>query len=287
MTAGLTLSRSIKKIECLEISAPLGLRFWDPLTQRTVGDELAVTIYPQQNSTRRAEATPNRSGIYVFHRIPGFDTLPDQSRNFIVEVDDLLARFLPFQLTFIRLPGGLFHWACPALSQGEAAPLLHIPLFSNPSRIIPAGMAIVRADLRQWVPDQESGLPAAWAVLSVLYKDKLLARGLASREGSVMVPFPFPPPPISSTGPSGLLNDPISISQQVWNVSLRVQFYPSDQVPQTVPERPDLCEVISHPQVTPLGTLSPLEPLGPLAVCYARETIAKTEHYSELYFTNP
>lgn len=293
-------------LDKLAINALLGLRFWDTWTQRGIGDGLRVIIYPQQNPNQCMRALPNRSGIYVFSRLPGLGrlTITDESLSnplwsahdpqsgFILEVDDEFGRFLPFQLTITELPQGVFDLQCLTLSPlsppqpALSVPLPNIPLFSTPSRPVSAGLAIVRAELRQFMPGEKDGLKASWAVVSVFYKNKLVGRGMANGEGSVMISFPYPQPTIS-TGPSGLLSNPVSIYEQSWDVSLRVQFYPPGRIPAGLPERPDLCEVLGNPMVSLLQSVSPPGPLGMQTVRYARETIVRTAPYSELYFTNP
>src|SRR5262249_39340010 len=58
-------------IERLTLVAPLGLRFWDEVSGRAVGDGLLVTVYPETQPARRVPALSNRSGIYVLHQLPG------------------------------------------------------------------------------------------------------------------------------------------------------------------------------------------------------------------------
>jgi hypothetical protein len=284
------------KLERVIIDAPLGLRFWDSITHKVIGDGLVVTVYPMQKPSLRSQAEPNRSGVYTFHRLPLLGTVeikegtgpiwtaPGADKGFILEVFDRLGRFQPFQTPITELPRGVFAWACPTLSPLSPAPPAGEPsigLFSSAARSVPPGCAVVRASLRQVSADPR-GKPAAWAVLSVFYRGKLLERGLADKDGAVVVIFPYPQPPISSSA-SGLLGAPIPLTRQVWEVNLSAQFAPLDPAP----DFPNLCDVLSAPQVSLVEQLSPVVPFDQALVHFGQETVVRTTGFSQLFFTNP
>src|SRR2546428_6671092 len=101
----------VRKLERLSILAPLGIRFWDAVTNSIIADGLRVTAYPLSNPARRVQGFPNRSGVYVLQNLPGmrdiehgagdaefWTNLPPR-RPFVVEVVDNSRRFQPFQLS--------------------------------------------------------------------------------------------------------------------------------------------------------------------------------------------
>lgn len=107
-------------------TAPLGLRFWDPVTAAFVGDGLRVSAYPVADPTRRAAASVSPSRVWVFHKLPGMGAVergegdeafwasPPPKRTIVVEVDDDFGRFVPFQLEVevpVRRP---LEWTPPA-----------------------------------------------------------------------------------------------------------------------------------------------------------------------------
>ena len=283
------------KLEKVMIHAPLGLRFWDVVTQRSVGDGLSVSIAPAGHPNRRMAATPNRSGIYVFHRLPilGEIPIPDSSApfwtaaapeaGFVVEVEDIYRRFLPFRFPVTELRRGVFNLPCLSeVGSPLAGPGPGISLFSAPSRSIPAGMAAVRADLRQEMVGSEKGRKAAWALMSVSYNGKLLGRGMADENGSTVVIFPYPRPEITG-GSSGVLGTLVPLHSQRWSLDLEVTFQPDDPPP----DRPDLCRALAAVPGTLLGRRAPALALGPVDLLFGQETIVKTDGKSELFFTIP
>jgi hypothetical protein len=283
------------KLEKVILHAPLGLRFWDVVTQRTVGDGLVVTVAPASQPDRRTAAAPNRSGIYVFHRLPilGQLPIPDGSApfwtaaapeaGFVVEVEDDYGRFLPFRFPVTELRRGVFNLPClAAVGSPMAGPGPGIPLFSAASRSIPAGMAAVRADLRQELAGSERGRKAAWALLSVSYNGKLLGRGMADENGSTVAVFPYPRPEISSSS-SGLLGTLVPLHRQRWSLDLEVTFQPDDPLP----DRPDLCHLLAAGPGTLLSQRAPALALGPVELLFGQETIVKTDDQSELFFSIP
>jgi hypothetical protein len=145
-----------------------------------------------------AVSTP--SGILGFHGLPGLRRFensdaedpwqtPQATRAFQIQVIDALGRFLPCTFA-INVPArGIATFADnsspPWIENGD------VPLFSAPSRAVPAGLAIVRAQLRVL----RTGGDAALAQVEADYCSAGItrtARGLADEEGRVLLLFPYP-----------------------------------------------------------------------------------------------
>jgi hypothetical protein len=263
--------------ERLTYVAPLGVRFLDPATSRPVADGLVV----------RAAGRPafaNRAGVFVLTGVPGLGVAergagddaywaePPARTTVTVDVDDPRGRFLPFSFDADLPARGAFELACGS-PPGVDGPIV---LFSSAARPVPAGCAVVRADL--W--DAHAGAPAAWAVLEVRAPGLAPARGLADARGGVAVVFPYPEP-------SGLDGSPPSLerralSAQSWPVRLRVFAAPQAD---PVPPRPDLCTVLTQPEATLLAGASPATPLTDATLDYGRELVLRTSAESVLVVT--
>jgi hypothetical protein len=297
-----TSPQDLIRLERFEIDTPLGLRFWDPVTGKCVSDGLIVTAYRAHRPDWIMMATANHSSVFVFHALsalsePGSKSgressppaAPLQVWGLIVTVRDQLGQFQPFKFSITEPTRGLFDWTSMDFSlidspvaALEGRPVLAVPLFSTAARHIPAGLAVVRADLRQVLPSDENGLKASWAVMDVLYKGKTVGRGVADSEGRVAVVLPYPPPAISSTV-SGSPTPTLPLWQQSWTIAIEVHFQTSD--PEV--KFPDLAEVLASPKVTPQDPCG-LDGLpGVLSLVYGQDTIVSSLGKSELFFTNP
>ena len=221
-------------IENFSLVAPLGLCFHDAATGERVIDGLSVSVYPVENSYRvkKATAFPNRSGVYVVQKLAGLGDfsrgtgdaefwLENQpQKNYAVEVFDTANRFQPFRLT-LRLPvKGIYQWEnVPPTSPNQT--VSSIPLYSAPSRRGSSGMAIVRAELRE-----NDKTPAAFAVLEARIGSELVARGIADREGRIVLMFPALSPrhnPLASP-PNGATR--VSLADQEWELDFTLRYQP-------------------------------------------------------------
>ncbi len=221
-------------IETLSITAPLGLCFHDAATGERVNEGLEVSVYPATKNARKSKtfALPNRVGVYVLHTARGLEDFTKGSgdaefwRNnppqklFVVEVFDAGKRFQPFQLT-VQLPvRGVWQWEnIPAVSPNKN--LASIPLYSAPTRKISGGMSVIRADLRQI-----DGAPASWAVLEARFAESLIARGIADRNGQIVLIFPSLSPQTApfASPPSNAAR--ISLAEQQWLLDFTVKYQP-------------------------------------------------------------
>jgi hypothetical protein len=234
----------------------LGVRFWDAVGGRAVGDGLELR---ELRTGRRATANP--SHVFVFH------DLPSGHRTF--EVRDRDRRFVAFSFTADVPQRGLFAPSCVPTTSPPAADV-SIPLFSAPSRPTPPGLAVVRADL--W--DAEAGAPAAGAVLEVTGVGPSPVSGIADARGRVVVLCPYPEPRWQGTSPPAGSS---ALSKQTWTVEAAVRYSP------TSTRQPlDLCEALTQPAATLLAGDSPLEVLGPQTLGFGRELVLRSTGRSVL-----
>jgi hypothetical protein len=272
-------------IERFSKVAPLGVRFWDAITHKSIGDGLIVSAYRPLQPDRRFALTLNRADVFVLQNVPGlrdvefgdgdqayWDALP-APQSFVIDVFDTTNRFLPFTFTADVPTRDLFEWTCGSPPEPSG-----VPLFSTPVRSISGGYGVIRADLRdesQFDTRTQEYAPAAWAVMEAWYDGQRVGRGLADQQGRIVVLFPYPEP----------INPPISspptprtaLTSQVWPVELRV-FYSALPAPQS----PDLCAALTQSPATLLSALSPPTPLTTVNVAYGVDTIVKTVGRSDL-----
>jgi hypothetical protein len=272
-------------IERLSKVAPLGVRFWDEVAHKSIGDGLLVTAYRPLQPDRRCALTLNRANVFVLQNVPGlrdvefgdgdtayWDDLP-APQSFVIDVFDTTSRFLPFTFTAAVPTRDLFELIC-----GSPPDLSGVPLFSSPTRSIPGGYGVIRAELRdeaQFDIRTEEYAPAAWAMLEAWYDGQLVGRGLAGDNGRIVVLFPYPEP----------INPPISspptprtaLTSQVWPIELHA-FYSALPAAQS----PDLCAALAQSPATLLNALSPPTPLTMVNVAYGVDAIVKTAGRSDL-----
>jgi hypothetical protein len=279
--------RRLIVLDRLTMVAPLGLRFQDATTGDTVRDGLTVTAYPIKRSTARRTLITNRRGIYALHDAPGlrdlvngagdpdyWDNLP-ATKDFVIEVVDQQARFIPFQFV-VGLP---VQW-----NKVESSPpaIKNVQLYSAPARTAPAGMAVVRADL--WDPTIGSaGAGAASAVLELYDNDQLVARGIADEQGKIIVPFPYPAPrsfPIISPPGSPPVSRP-ALTDQSWTFQVRALYASAVPLETSSPESlPDLQSVLSQPEAALWTDEARTEELQEVAVQFGYEKVLRSRSSS-------
>ena len=262
------LIEALPVIGRLTRTAPLGLRFWDDVSGKVIGDGLVVTAYPPGNPRRRLQAFVNRAGVYVLTGLTGmneveygsgddsFWSAPPAKTTFKIEVVDSWRRFQPFILTIDAPVRGIVTSPVPA----EASPPVSsqgIPLFSTASRSVPAAMAVLRAELRAWIPDGDhEGDPASWAVIEARIGGRPIARAVADEKGMVALFFPYPPPVTHPLGSPPAFSSPgaegPSIMNQQWSIELSASFdklSPASPFPGT-PALPELADVLGQSPAT-------------------------------------
>lgn len=290
----LLLVETLPVIDRLSRTAPLGLRFWDEVTGRVVGDGLKVTAYPPASPLRRVEAVVNRSGVWVLTGLPGlaavergsgddaFWAAPPATATFVVEVVDAWRRFVPFQMT-IEAPVRGVVTSLDTASDSPPASSPGLPLYSTSSRSVPAATAVLRAELREWVADGDhERAPASWAVLEASVDGRLIARGIADERGSVALVFPYPspvthplgsPPPASPPGAEGP-----ALRDQQWEIALTARFDRLSPAPPFpgAPVLPDLADVLEQPLATIWADTERANPLGDVTLSYGQELVVRS-----------
>jgi hypothetical protein len=266
---------------------------WDQGVARLFHNRGGLPSFPTLPAAQQVMATPNRSGIYVFRELPGLREVEQGAgdddfwngptgttkHTFVVAVDDATGQYLPFTFE-VQLPyRGVFNLDCdpglepPSPPSPPVSALARAPLFSTPSRPVPGGLAILRADL--W--DMTRRVPAAWAVLRITINDPirgpLHGRGLADDRGRLAVLFPYPEPKESYP-----LSPPYSglpLGDQSWDVQVEAYY---DQV---APKAAfvDICAALGQQAssaATLLQTASPPVALIKATLEYGQELILKS-----------
>jgi hypothetical protein len=246
---------------------PLGVRFWDAVSDRPVTAGLRVSATPVGGG-RTTPAGPPHGEVYTLLNLSGLEesergagddaywsNLP-VTRNFRVDVADADDRFLPTAFEIVLPHRRVFTDPDPT---GRG-----VPLFSTPARPVPGSLAVARALL--W--DVRNAVPAAWALLELRLGAATLGRGVSGPDGQVAVIFAWPKLPSSVTPPPPL-------STQTWTVTLRF-FY------EHLAERPLLADVLGQAEGRLLDDDAPEQPHTPPAMRYGTELLlassTSTEH---------
>jgi hypothetical protein len=280
--------------------APLGLRFWDLTTRNFVADDLAVTAFPAGHPRLRVQAAVTRSGVWVFHHLPGLEgferaltagtskpvvvddafwsdpELGGDKGQFVVQVQDTRSqqRFLPLELQIQAPVQGVFSWPVPGGIGFPAGPAGAIPLFSGPTRPTSAGMAMIRMDLH--TPPAGLGgeaRPAAWSLVRAALGATTLAWGLSDTMGRVALMFPHP------SAPSGV-GTPPPLPARTWDVTLTA-WYKTPAPGSDIPPRGTLPAVLQQTQkvLYKKWGLVPADRviLGAIKLHYGEELIVKSD----------
>lgn len=266
---------AFSELERLCHTAPLGVRFVDRATAQTVSEGLHLT-----NVESGRAAFPNRVGVFVATGLPGLRNAeqgcateeywasPPGQRLLTFELHDELGRFHDLRFDALAPFRGVFAEDCGLDGSPPDTGTAAVPLYSLPSRPAPPGTAVVRAELS----DAETGGPAAWAVLEVRAPGLPVARGIADRQGRVLVLLPWPEPPWQSTTspPAGS-----TLSGQTWPVAIEVRYSPGSPPAATEadPSPPDLCTVLTQLPATLAGEDSPAVPVEADELAFGRELV--------------
>lgn len=258
--------------ETLTIRTLLGYRFLDAATDRPVSGRLRVTAQ-SVGGGRTVEAYRTASGAYAFGLLPGLRAYtypgaeaPPAPREFWVEVVDLEGRFLPVahRVTLPRDAG----------SPPSESALVTFYLFSAPSRPVPSGLAVVRADLVDPTAEPPAGrseAPAAHAVLEVEV-DGATHLGLADEHGRVLVLFPYPAVSVTLSGspPSG--ESPLG--EQTWDATVRVRYEPDARRSRPGSDVPELASLRDQAPAAPFG--SPPGPEMPVVLRFGEDLVLRS-----------
>ena len=205
--------------------------------------------------------------------------------QFSLTVADADRRFLPFRFVCGAPQKGFARLSCQVLSPPDSrvmpdAPDDSVPVYPAPTRLVPAGFAVVRAQLAE--PPDLSSPPrdrvyGAWAFVEarVDERDAPIGASYADEQGRVAIMFPFPAPadgsllsPPPSSGSGGLL-------QQRWRVQLRAYY---DRLPPD--EVPDLCDVLGQRPATLWDDSALFQALGARELAYPSEVVVKSREHA-------
>lgn len=236
-TANSTLLRRVIVLERVTTITPLGIRFWDPATDSQVSQPLRVAAYHHQWRDRPVFASATRSGLYVLSDLPGLHafehpsatapSIPDESIRYYVAIVDPGGIYLPMILTIdLPLPYRGIYPVDPSTATEDDPPGTY--LFSAPARPVQPGVATIYAHL---VRDNTTE-PAAFAVVEVTHNGTTWY-GIADKNGSVAIMFPYPLFTLSSFGGQGL-------TAQTWPLSIKVRYQPSKVSFPLAPLLPDI-----------------------------------------------
>jgi len=287
------LARRMVVLDTLNLVAPLGLRFHDATTGTAIGNGLNIVAYPLGQPHAAQPLFPNRRGVFVLHHAAGLRTLENGAgdddywnnlppkQDFVVAVRDDQSSFIPFQFIAALPNRGIYEWHDPGSPPSTTR--TSIPLYSAPARPVPAGMAVVRADL--W--DATRKAEAASAVLELYDNDRFVARGIADQKGRVAVMFPYPAPKsFAPSSPASPLGSPPravgpALTDQVWTFRARA-LYAVQSPPQIPPDDalPDLRAVLSQPQAAIWADEAQTDQLLEVAVQFGQPLILRSRPLS-------
>jgi hypothetical protein len=277
---------SVAVLEQVSIVTPLAVRLRDEATLGFVADGLLAVAYPRGNPELAVSGVINRAGMIVFRNLPGLRQVEAGSGDtdfwaaqaprfdFVLEVRDAARRFLPWSLE-IKLPQryllGIGIGSPPA-SPPQAqtgAETAFLPLYSAPSRPLPEGMGVLRAEL--W--DADADQPAAWAVVVARAGEQRIVTGMADAGGRVMLPLPYPKPAPGLALGSPLGSPPSGgggpLTGQSWPVAFTVSY--RRRAP--APSLPDLLDALTQPAVTAWQETSRATPWTSATLRYGRELV--------------
>jgi hypothetical protein len=222
------------------------------------------------------------SGIAAFHALPGLRAFersgaedpwdpPPATRIFQVEVTDPSGRYLPCTFVLQAPTKGLAIFADsgspPWIKEGA------VPLFSAPSRAVPPGLAVVRAELHEFATEQ----PAAWAFVEAQYSSGGSTRtacGLADDQGRVVLMFPYPEGQRRPLGGSPPTNGVSGLTQQSWELDMLFFYQPLSASPHSTSEPEEAADYafrLAQPQVSASRGDSPLVPLNEATLYFSQE----------------
>jgi len=224
----------VEVIEEVSVYTPLGIRLWDPVTDKQICNSMLVTAHPANSPYSRSYAYKTRSDVFAFNHLPGMRAIengyadesatgsPPDKHAFIIEIQDKLNRYVNVALR-IELPlpyRGVF--PSDELVSSPDTPPRGVYLYSSPSRSVPNWMATIRGELKM-----ESGnQPAAYAFLRVSNLSGDEWYGITDEEGKYTIMLPYPDLPAGFSGsPDSPGHKPLF--EQTWELDLEVLFSPN------------------------------------------------------------
>ncbi len=166
-----------------------------------------------------------------------------------------------------------------------------MPLFSSPSRSVPAAMAVLRAELHEWSQEADHiGGPAAWAVIEARIGGRVTARGFADEKGRIALIFPYPeplidgldsPPDVSRLSPPGPAGQ--SLRAQEWSIELVAFYGRLRPVPPTFNAQPipDLSDVFMQPPADLYADSERQMPLTVVKLRFGQELTVRSRDFTK------
>jgi hypothetical protein len=289
----------IVELDRISIVAPLGLRFWDGLTNQVISDGLYVTVYPPGDPQRSVHVYPNRGGVFGVRHVRGlrvfeggagdaeFWASANVGQPLLVEVVDADGRFTSFSFRTWAPQRGLAAWTeLSSLSPWGSPPgsssqsTAWVPLFSATTRAVAGGVGVIRGQLFDPTLRGGHGGPAAWAVLEVDVPGQSPVRSIADAEGRVAVLFAYPTPPVESlAGGTGSPQSPLSgptasrLTEQTWVLTLRIAYTSLQFGPGRLP---DLDDTFNQPPAVMWADLAQTRPLTETPLYFGLETVLRS-----------
>ncbi|HYN85762.1 MAG TPA: hypothetical protein VER32_10935 [Pyrinomonadaceae bacterium] len=155
----------------------------------------------------------------------------------------------------------------------ESNPTEAVPLYSAPTRAAAGGMAVLRAELWNPLPNGGKGAPAAHALVEATVAGQRTLRGLSDKDGRLAIHFPYPEPTGAPDGQGGTLPPPAYTSQE-WGVTLRAFYAPPQGA---TPPLPDLAAVLEQPAASLWSDEARNLPLPAQTLRFGRELIVRTQ----------
>jgi hypothetical protein len=305
------MSHPVRVLERVVLRAPLGVRFLDTATLTPVRSGLHVTARrvelpsPPDGRPWDTPTVPlvaNRSGVFVLPGPSEHDDVARPLRRYAVEVRDRDGRFLPvrFSLDYPTAPYEPFWGGLESSTAGDLPAVWdsYVPLFSAPGRLVPAGLAALRADVAVQVASPAGAVdcPASWALLHLALPPGQpdgavrVVYGLSDELGRATLLFPYPLPEAVSASAAGgsQVGPPRPLWEHEWTLQLAA-FHASDQDGAPPPsgsgtaERfcphpssvPDLETVLAQPRVHLVGPAGAVETL-PVTLRYGQELLVRS-----------
>ncbi len=220
----------LRELETIDVFTPLGVRFWDPVTNSQVADGLDVAARPVSNPARRIPSFKTRSGIYAFRNLPGLrrheqnqpPTSPPERVEYIIEVNDPADRYVDVGFR-VPLPLGRGIFPTDFVSSGSPAIAPRgVNLYPAATRTAPSMMAVVRGDLI----DQLTRQPAANAFVRAITAEGDVWESIADARGRFAVLLPYPEI-AGGLGNSPSIGSGLSLADQTWELLLQVHYEPA------------------------------------------------------------
>lgn len=250
---------AVRAIERTRVFTVLGLSFRDAAFDAPVTNPLVVHAWLPIASQAPVRALRSSTGVYSFHGMPGRieaeypaadEDEPESAGpelEYTLSVEDPAGHYLPVAFS-LTLPLG-YRGEFPAPVGSPPVTAGRAYLFPAPSRPVPPGCAVIRADL----VDVDSGEPAAWAVLRVTL-DGLESVGMADERGRVLILAALPAPdalaagspPGAGEGPLGSVAWPVTLTVQYQPTALRYPFEGASHLPAAWQARPSLKSILDE-----------------------------------------